>query len=163
LVRLRTSEIVGQLLVVGFALTRGFDLPLGPMGGVVAAEIATKLVAALWVRRTRAVGQAALALLLGLDVLFFTALLALSGGPYNPFSFLYLIQIALGAVILPPLPSFALAALCFAAFAALFNWHIWLPLRGYDLGPHELHHLQSHVQGMWIALAVAAGFIVYFL
>src|SRR6202000_1405491 len=130
---------------------------------LVGVEAISNLAVAAWLRRAASVRPAAPGVVLALDVLCFTGLLSRTGGPYTPFSFLYLIQIALGAVILSPLVSFGLALLCFAAFAALFNWHIWLPLRGYDLGPHELHHLKSHVQGMWIALAVASGFIVYFL
>jgi two-component system sensor histidine kinase RegB len=163
LLRLRTGEILGQCTAVAAAAAWGFELPLLPISGVIVVEIASNLAAWLWLRRAAVVRPAALAAVLTLDVLFFTALLSLTGGPYNPFSFLYLIQIALGAVILSPLAAFGLALLCFAAFAALFNWHIWLPLQGQELGPHEVHHLQAHVRGMWIALAVAAGFIVYFL
>jgi len=162
LLRLRTGEIVGQLVTVLVAVLRDFDLPLLPILTIIGVEIASNLVAARWLRRVGTVTSAALAVVLTLDVLFFTALLALTGGPYNPFSFLYLIQIALGAVILSPAAAYGLAVLCFSAFAALFNWHIWLPLQGQELGPHELHHLQSHVRGMWIGLAVAAGFIVTF-
>ncbi len=162
LLRLRTGEIVGQLVIVLVAVVRGFELPLAPILTIIGVEIASNLAAARWLRRVASVTSAALAVVLALDVLFFTALLALTGGPYNPFSFLYLIQIALGAVILSPAASYGLAVLCFSAFAALFNWHIWLPLQGQELGPHELHHLQAHVRGMWIGLAVAAGFIVTF-
>ena len=36
------------------------------------------------------------------DTLVLTALLYYSGGPFNPFSFLYLVEIALAAVILRP-------------------------------------------------------------
>ncbi len=162
LLRLRTGEIVGQIAAVLLAVARGFQLPTNFILAIVALEILSNLAASWWLASADVVRQRSLGLLLMLDVIFFSCLLALTGGPYNPFSFLYLIQIALGAVVLSPLASFALAVLCFACFAALFNWHIWLPLGGQELGPHELHHLQSHVQGMWIALAVAAGFIVYF-
>jgi len=163
LLRLRTGEIVMQLTAVMVAEAWGFDLSLNPILLLIGVEAASNLAAAAWLRRAQTVRPAALGIVLTFDVLCFTALLSLTGGPYNPFSFLYLIQIALGAVILSPLASFGLALLCFASFAGLFTWHIWLPLRGYELGPHELHHLRSHVQGMWIALAVASGFIVYFL
>jgi two-component system sensor histidine kinase RegB len=47
-------------------------------------------------------GEHALALrgFMALDVLLFTALLYFTGGPSNPFSFLYVVYIALGAVVL---------------------------------------------------------------
>lgn len=163
LLQLRALEIGCQLaavLVVRFGF--GAPLPLGPIGVLLALEVLSNLAAHAWARRARSVTELALGLLLSLDVLFFSVLLGLTGGPYNPFSFLYLVQIALGALILSPWASIALAALCFGADATLFAWHVWLPLQGQELGPHELHHLRSHVQGMWIALAVAAVFIVSF-
>ena len=45
-------------------------------------------------------GERAIAGLLALDVLLLTGVLALTGGPFNPFSFLYLVHISLAAVLL---------------------------------------------------------------
>jgi two-component system sensor histidine kinase RegB len=97
--------------------------------------------------------------LMAADVGLFTLLLLLTGGAFNPFNFLYLVYIALAAVVLPAVWTWALAAFSLACFGALF----WVPPPGSDpsLGAHD-GHLHAHLQGMWFAFAVAAAFIVYF-
>jgi two-component system sensor histidine kinase RegB len=87
-----------------------------------------------------------------LDVLLFTALLYFTGGPSNPFSFLYLVYIALGAVVLEPLWAWALAALAIGLLGGLYL----------VAAPTEHSHHDLHLKGMWVALAVASVFIVYF-
>jgi two-component system sensor histidine kinase RegB len=89
------------------------------------------------------------------DVVLLTALLYLSGGPLNPFSFLYLVEIALAAVILPARWTWALVVLSLLGSALLFVASRPLPL-GAD-------HMTIHLRGMWVAFGVAAAFIVYFL
>jgi two-component system sensor histidine kinase RegB len=89
------------------------------------------------------------------DILALTALLALSGGPDNPFSVLYLVHITIAAVILPARWSLALAAASVLAFSAL------------QLMPaHELVLAGDapllHLRGRWIAFLVAAAFISTF-
>jgi two-component system sensor histidine kinase RegB len=91
------------------------------------------------------------------DTLALTALLALSGGPFNPFSFLYLVQIALAAVLLREVWTWTLAALALACSAVLFVVHRELPV------PEGVNHMDFHLRGMWLAFGVTAGFIVYFL
>ena len=54
------------------------------------------------------------------DLLLLTLLLYFSGGPFNPFNFLYLVHIALAAVVLRSRFTWALAALSFLCFGALF-------------------------------------------
>ena len=90
------------------------------------------------------------------DVLHLTGLLYLTGGPLNPFSFLYLVLIALSAVSMTPRFTWALAVLSAACSALLFLWHRPLPLS-------HAEQMQLHLPGMWVAFAVAAAFIVYFL
>ncbi|HUH01435.1 MAG TPA: ATP-binding protein, partial [Kofleriaceae bacterium] len=81
-----------------------------------------------------------------------TALLYFTGGPVNPFSFLYLVQIALAAVVLHAHWTWMLVALSFGAFGLLLLGHRELPI-GVD----------EHEKGMWVALGVASAFIVHFL
>jgi len=93
-------------------------------------------------------------IVMGLDVLLLTALLSVTGGPFNPFNFLYLVYIALATVILRPFWTWGLTLMALGCCAALF--------RG-DVGQHmHASDMQLHLQGMWVAFAVAAVFIVYF-
>lgn len=96
LLKLRWGAIAGQIvtiLVVHYVL--GIALPLTPLFAIVSAELVSNLGCALWVRRKPVVQEAWLTLLMAADVLLFTALLYETGGPFNPFNFLYLVHIAL--------------------------------------------------------------------
>lgn len=169
LLKLRWGFIAGQgvtILVVHQGLH--IELPLGSLLAVVALEIASNIGVALWVRRRPAVKQWMLGVLLAADVMLFTALLYQTGGPYNPFNFLYLVHIALAAVVLRARWTWGLVALASGCFAALF---VHTPIGADAHAGHAGHmhampgmdgSMQMHLQGMWVAFGVAAAFIVYF-
>jgi two-component system sensor histidine kinase RegB len=85
-------------------------------------------------------------------------LLYFTGGPENPFSFLYLVPIAIAAITLRPASTWALVMLSLASSAVLFARHEPLPV-----GSDHASHMSAHLRGMWVAFGVAAAFIVYFL
>ncbi len=95
------------------------------------------------------------------DIVLLTILLLLTGGPFNPFSFLYLVHVTLAAVVLPTSWTWGLFALSLGCFGSLFVQRAWLPL---DVQTQMNHadQMRMHMQGMWIAFAVAAAFICYF-
>lgn len=162
LVRLRWGAVFGQLttvLVVDRVMH--IHLPLRELLALIAIEAASNVGCALWSRRRGRIADSAVGLVLLADVLILTGLLYLTGGPYNPFSFLYLVHIALAAVVLSERWTWALALLALGCFGALFL----LPVRStVDHSDPSMHgaHLQMHLEGMWVAFGVAAGFIVYF-
>jgi two-component system sensor histidine kinase RegB len=162
LVRLRWGALLGQLLTVLLVdLGMHIELPLLPLLVVLGGGALSNLAFALWAGRTLVVRASALAIPMVLDILLLTVLLFLTGGPYNPFSFLYLVQIALAAVVLSARLTFCLVALSLVCFGSLFFEHNWLPMPM----PTQLSHadqMRMHMQGMWFAFAVAAGFISYF-
>ncbi|MCA9624883.1 MAG: HAMP domain-containing histidine kinase, partial [Myxococcales bacterium] len=161
LLRLRFGEAFGQAMVILFVSEcMDINLPTLALLGVVAAVAVTNVVIAAWARRAPTITERAVAGVLSLDVLLLTVILWLSGGAFNPFNFLYLVHIALAAVVLPPRWTWFLVALSALSFGALFSD---------ELGPatndsHMSHgdHMEMHLKGMWVAYAVAAVFIVYF-
>jgi two-component system sensor histidine kinase RegB len=172
LVRLRWFSIVGQALVIAVsAEALGVRLPLAALGAVLGIEVLLNVALWAWFRRAPRVRSVHVAGAIAADLLLFTALLYLSGGPANPFSFLYLVHLALAAVMLPPRLGWTLVGLSLACSAALFVQHV--PLAGAGHAHH--HHVPGmrmdqatsgfdwHLRGMWVALGVAASFIVYFL
>ena len=162
LVRLRWGSVLGQLTMVLIAdLGMRIELPLMQLFIVLAAAAASNVVFAIWVRRVQVVRDRALNIPLALDIIVLTVLLFLTGGPFNPFSFLYLVQIALAAVVLPARSTWGLVVLSLVCFGLLFVEQAWLPMPV----PTKLSHagqMRMHMQGMWFAFAVAAGFITYF-
>jgi two-component system sensor histidine kinase RegB len=161
LVRLRWAEIAGQastVLVVQTAL--GIDLPVGALAAVVGIGLLSNLMLSVWLggvrpdagRAPRRVTEAQVAAVMTLDVTLLTALLFLTGGPLNPFGFLYLVQIALATVLVHAAWTWSLVALSFGGFGLLLVAH-----RPLDIPDH------TRMVGTWVALGVAAAFIVTFL
>jgi two-component system sensor histidine kinase RegB len=119
-------------------------LPWLALGGLLAVGAATNV--GLWAtRHLWRRPDAVVAVTLAGDVAGLTAFLALSGGPNNPFSSLYLLLVVAGALLLPPLSTALLTGSVGLAYAALFA----LPAP-----PHDHAAMQRHLQGMWFATAV---------
>lgn len=158
LVRLRWLSLGGQ--VVALLCARfwfGIRLSALPLALIIASVGASNVVLWHWLRRNpdSASASAVVGGLLSLDTILLTALLGLAGGPMNPFSVLYLVHITLGAVVLGARWTTSIAALCIACFGSLFV----LPVAPMHSGPDHWAH---HLQGMWVAFALAAGLIAFF-
>lgn len=157
LLRLRWGVIAGQTAILALArLLVGIELPLAPLLAIIAVEAASNAACRRWARTAQHIDDWMLGALMGLDIALFTVLLSLTGGPINPFSFLYLVYIALAAVVLPGTWGWALSAFALGCFGLLFAI---APLPG---GSEHAAHLRSHLQGMWLAFALTAALIVYF-
>lgn len=103
--------------------------------------------------RGRVVEARLAAALLLLDAALLTWLLAGTGGAANPFSILYLVQIAFSALLLRPVWTWTVAVAGVVGFSVLF-------LVPQPADPHAGHgsgaSLDQHLRGMWIAFVVAA-------
>lgn len=161
LARLRWAEIAGQaatVLAAQFLL--GGTLPIAALLGVVSIGLVSNLVIELYFfgdrRRGRVmprpVHEWQLVLVMMLDIAILTALLYLTGGPHNPFSFLYLVQIALATVLVRARWTWMLVGLSFIGFGILLTSH--QPL---------LIPAANQAYGAWVALGVASAFVVHFL
>jgi two-component system sensor histidine kinase RegB len=161
LIKLRWGAAAGQLATILFVrFGMKIALPLLPLLGLVALAALSNLGCLAWLRGARQVRERALVAVLALDVLLLTGLLFYAGGSFNPFSFLYLVHIALAAVVLRSGWTWVLVVLSLLASGALFFGHVWLDLD--DAAMDHMHHMGTHLAGMWVAFAVAAAFIVYF-
>ncbi len=161
LARLRWAQIAGQAatVLVGQFLLDG-ALPIAALLTVISVGLVSNLGLELYFfgdrrRETpaRAVHEWQIAIVMMLDIGILTGLLYLTGGPHNPFGFLYLVQIALATVLLRALWTWMLVALSFVGFGVLL-----LAAQRSVTIPEE-----SRAIGMWVALGVASAFVVYFL
>lgn len=152
--RMRWGALAIVAAAIVLASLLGVDLLAAPMWTLVLVGIASNL----WLasRKERA-GE--LGAFFVLDVLLLTGLLYLSGGPTNPFSIIYVVYIAMSAVMLTPRWTWAIAALSVVSFGALFAFHV----PSEHLG-HAGHGggFQTHLYGMFIALVLAVALITYF-
>ena len=129
LVKLRWAAMAGQSVTIAVVYEgMGIALPLAPLLGLMAISLATNVIAFVWTARGRRVASWAIPALMIFDTLLLTALLYLTGGPFNPFSFVYLVQIALATVVLSPRSTWTLVLLSLACSAFLFVGYEELPL-----------------------------------
>jgi len=160
LVRLRWLAIAGQLAIVALAaLMLRVSLPLPLIAALISITALSNLALTAWLRKSDPSAYALAGVLL-LDVLTLTGLLMSADGASNPFSVFYLVHVALAALLLAPRPAWLVAALTSLAFGSLFV------LPSHTIDPHamHMHHGASsmHLQGMWLAYSLAAGFVVHF-
>lgn len=161
LIKLRWSSIAGQTAtILGVSWLLGIEVPLLPLFAVVGIELVSNLLCAAWSRRAPRVHEWHLAAVMGLDIMLLTAMLYFTGGPNNPFSFLYLVNIALAAVALHRQWTWMLVGLALLSFGVLPLLD-YRPLLVDGLTAEEQIALRQ--RGMWVAFGVASAFIVHFL
>lgn len=161
LVQLRWIAVVGQIatiLVVHFGF--GIRLPLGTMFALLGCLAAFNAVSLLRVKVFHGVirnGELFIALLVDVGIL--TAQLYFSGGATNPFTFLYLLQVTLGAMLLRAWSTWAMVAITAGCFAGLafFGEPLALPL------DHYRGLYSPYVQGMLICFVLNAVLLVIFI
>jgi len=159
--KLRWGAVFGQALAVlvawaGFELELPYPLLLGFVAFTALGNLALSFVP---LRADRGFWLPAV---LFADVLVLTAFLAFSGGPANPFTVFFLVHVALSSVLLDARLTWALVALTVLGFGSLF----FVP-SGPDMMMHQHHHHEggpwsAHLVGMWVAYALAASFVAYF-
>ena len=160
LIQLRWIAVIGQIVTIEFAFYGlGIQLPLRLMLAALGILLAFNVVSLLRWRTRRSFSHGELFVSLLVDVAMLTVQLYLSGGASNPFVFLYLLQVTLGAVLLKPSfvwSLFAITITCFAGLA-LFAQPLALP-------PDHDHGLSSlYIQGTLICFALNAVLLVTFI
>ena len=158
LIQLRWIAVAGQIATIVFVeRVLGISLPLVPMAIVVVALVALNIGSLRWLRNGREVGDPGLLVALLLDVAALTAQLYLAGGATNPFTFLYLLQVTLAAVLLDTRSTWAVVAATCVAFALLTEFYrpLALPADGGDL-------FKLHIIGMLISFVLDAALLFVF-
>lgn len=160
LIQLRWIAVVGQITTIAIvSLALGIRLPLPQMLAVLSCLIAFNIGSQLRWHERQEVGNRELFLALLVDVAILTAQLHFSGGTSNPFAFLYLLQVIIGAVLLEAWTTWTIVAITSACLAGLALFSRPLTLL---LGP-EHHFATLYVQGMLICFILNAALLVVFI
>ena len=159
LVQLRWMAVIGQLVAIWFAAqVLQVTLPLAELLGVPMLLVVVNL-ATMRLGRSRA-GYTHLELLSALvvEVAALGWQLYFSGGTTNPFSFLFLLQIVIGAILLPPGWSWAIAVLSSALVVVLtfFYQPLQLPPRW------AAEPMRLYLYGSVVSFALIAGLLMFF-
>jgi len=163
---LRWGTVLCQvLLYVAVRFLLAIEMPALVLG-LIAFEVLSNCIFAWLMHEKKLVPVPLVTAVMFLDVALLTALLALTGGAMNPFTFLYLVHVVVGAILLPKVMAWGLAAFSAACYGMFFWPGLQLPGLGTD---QPLCHveiaspeMQLHLQGMWVAFAITAYFVVFF-
>ena len=160
LIQLRWVAVVGQLLTIEAThYTLGMALPLQEMLTIVACMVAFNIASLLRWRTRRAVPDVELFIVLLVDVAALTAQLYLSGGIANPFVFLYLLQIAVGAMLLRSGYTWSIVVIACACVLLLSQHSQPLPLApNLQGGWHS-----PYVLGLLVCFVLNAVLVVIFI
>lgn len=158
--RLRWFAFSGQIAVL-FAAVYIFSLTL-PTTALVSTLLlipVSNLLSTRFVSDTKS-EKRVVGVLLTVDTAILTAVLALAGGPTNPFTLIYLLHVVLAAVMLTPSWTWGIALLTAIGFGFQFLFNIPVP----EWSHHGGHHgFSLHLHGMFFAYVVAASLTAYFL
>ncbi|MFH1340314.1 MAG: ActS/PrrB/RegB family redox-sensitive histidine kinase [Pseudomonadota bacterium] len=154
ILRLRWLAVLGQLAAI-FIVSHGleFDFEVVACLAVVGLSAAVNLVLQIAFNPMQRLEPAYAAALLALNIVELAALLFLTGGLQNPFSFLFLAPVLISATALPTRLTIALGALAVACAAALVFFHLPLPWEGDE--PVALPPV--YLLGVWLSILLAIG------
>ena len=156
LVRLRWLAVFGQfaaVLVVHLGLE--FDVPIWPCLGVIALSAVLNLALRVNFRHTQWLEPERAAYLLVFDIAQLAALLYLTGGLENPFSFLLLGPVLIAATALPTRLTLLIGVFAMVCATVLVFFHYQLPWEPEE--PLELP--ETYVVGAWLSILLAIGYI----
>ena len=160
LIQMRWLAVAGQLLtilVVHYGLN--IALPLVDMVTVLGMLAVFNVASWLRCRLVLPVSNAELFAGLLVDVAVLSCQLFYSGGSSNPFIYLYLLQVAVGSVLLRPRYTWAMVLATGVCFVALTQWHFPLVL------PDAKQHGVSayYVGGLLLCFLLNAALLVIFI
>jgi two-component system sensor histidine kinase RegB len=159
---LRAIAIIGQSVAVIFTI-HWLLIPLdtAPLWLIVMASAGIHLLTCLRLASHADISRQELMAHLLVDIFALFGLLYFSGGASNPFAPLFIIQVVIAAITLPPLHTWAIAGLTIILYTVLLFWNVEVP---YFMHHHIGNYFTIHVQGMWVSFVLlallVAGFIV---
>ncbi|MDW3095604.1 MAG: ATP-binding protein [Gammaproteobacteria bacterium] len=153
----RTFSILGQI-ATSLLAKMVFAFPLNGWGIATVISSLVLVNTYTWIRSIKVSepGYLEIFIQLLIDVIALTFLFYFSGGATNPFVSMYLLPVAISAVLLPQMWVWILAAVSMSAYSYL----MWL----YP-NQHAHHNDQSfmlHVFGMWVSFVLSACVIAFF-
>lgn len=147
-----------SLLVVWAGVGLGVRLQVSWLLGLLAVGFLSNAGLLLRLRRGWHPTDDAVLTVMLFDVALHTAVFFLSGGPFNPFTALYLVNVALGTLVLSRRRQWVQLAACLVGFASLFQLQKLAPV-SWRL-PDHAELMRLHLEGMLVAFVISAAFIV---
>jgi two-component system, sensor histidine kinase RegB len=160
LVELRWLAVGGQLVTIAAAAgLMGVPLPLVQMLTLLGLLGVFNFASSIRARSRLPVHEAELFAGLLMDVIVLTGQLYFSGGISNPFIFLYVLQVALGSVLLHRRYAWAILGFASAGFVALTAWHEPLAIATHVGADFSV----PYVSGLLVCFLLDASLLVIFI
>jgi len=166
------------LLILIVHLAFEIELPLGIVAFITFFEAGSNIFFQWLVRRESTIPSWLINPVILLDLILLTVLLAYTGGPMNPFTFLYLVYIVLATILMRSAWAWGMSLFAMGCYGSFFLLSSLSPLpppfpqwetlsvspshMPMAHGSHIDHPMIMHLQGMWVAFAITAIFIVFF-
>jgi len=157
---LRNIAIIGQAAAI-LLVTRGLniELPIIPLWGIIGTLIIINVLTIFQLKTGKTISKFEFFFQLLIDMTALFGLLYFSGGAANPFTSLFILQVIIAAVTLPPSYAWTAAAISIAFYTTLMFFSIEVP---YFQHHHTGDFFNLHMQGMWISFILLAGIISWF-
>ena len=152
--RLRWLAVLGQLVTI-FVVTQGldFDVPVIPCLAIIGFSAALNLVLQMAFNPVHRLESGYAAALLAINIAELAALLSLTGGLQNPFSFLFLAPVLIAATALTTRLTLALGFFAVICASVLGFYHLPLPWNGDE----PLVLPRTYMIGVWLSIVLAIG------
>jgi two-component system sensor histidine kinase RegB len=180
LLHLRWGAIFSQLVLiymVGFYLK--IDIPIVLVSSIISFEIISNLTFFYLKKKHLDVKEWLFGAIMFIDVVLLTILLLQTGGAMNPFTFLYLLHVVIGAILMRPVLAWILGIFTILCYSFLFlppehlNFLSGTAFKQEAIGPICIdvatiadetdNNMKIHLKGMLVAFAITTIFIVFFI
>jgi len=154
ILRLRWLAVLGQLVAI-FIVAQGlnFEVPIIPCVTVIGLSAGLNIALQIAFAPTHRLDPAFAAALLAMNIAELAALLLLTGGLQNPFSFLFLAPVLISATALPTRYTVALGLLVAVFTSILGFFHLPLPWNGDE----PLVLPRTYMIGVWLSIMLVLG------
>ena len=154
ILRLRWLAVLGQLATI-FIVSEGldFEVPVIPCVVIIGFSSLLNLVLQIRFNPVHRLAPRYAAALLALNIAELAALLFLTGGLQNPFSFLFLAPVLISATALPTRITLALGIFAAACATVLGFYHLPLPWNGEE----PLVLPRTYMIAVWLSIVLAIG------
>ncbi len=154
--------LIAMFLLALFVLE--IDLPVMPLSFILLILALANLATRKLINSHKVVSESSIFNQLSIDIIAFSLILYFAGGATNPFTFFYLIPLAISATIIPGKQTWVLTALAVVAYSLLLKFYVPLAYFGHD------HHnmvasdglFNQHVIGMWFGFLLSATLVTWF-
>lgn len=162
LLRVRSAVWGSQaFLIFGGALFMGIQLPLRHLGFTILASFLANGVVQLWVRRGGRPTQNTICGMMMLDIALHAVLFSFGGGPFNPFTLFFIVNVMLSTLLLSRRRQWFMLLATALGYASLFVLPDYLAPRD-ELSP-LVDVVKVHVRGMVMAFTLTSVLIFTFM